>query len=74
MGYRLRHKEINVYTRLDGDIVVIADDKELSYETMDLKNSRYQADSKEIKALVDALVHANKVLPTGSTAQTQCAP
>jgi transposase len=74
MGYRLRHKEINVYTRLDGEIVVMADNKELSYEVMDLKNSRYQADSKEINALVDSLIHANKVLPTGSTAQAQCAP
>jgi transposase len=72
-GYRLRHKEVNVYTRLDGEIVVMADNKELSYDVMDSKHERYQADSKEINALVDALVYTSKVLPTGSTAQAHYA-
>ena len=73
MGYRLRHKEINVYTRLDGEIVVMADHKELSYDVMEAKHRRYQADSKEINALVDALIYAKTALPTGSTVSAQSA-
>jgi transposase len=73
-GYRLRHKEINVYTHLDGKIIVMSENKELSYNVMETKHTRYQADSKEVNALVDALIHAGNVLPTGSTAQAQYAP
>ncbi len=73
MGYRLRHKEINLYTRLDGEIVVMADHKKLSYDVMEAKHRRYQADSKEINALVDAFIYAKTALPTGSTGTAQSA-
>jgi len=66
-GYRLRHQTINVYTHLDGKIVLVLDDKELAYEVLEPKHPHYQADSKEINVLLDALVIANIALPTGST-------
>ena len=72
-GYRLRHKEVKLYTHLDGKIIVMSDNEELSYEVMETRHARYQADSKEINVLMDTLLHANRVLPTGSTTPIQCA-
>ena len=58
-GYRLRHKEIILHKHLDGELRVMSQGDELKFTTMESSYRRYQADSKEVNQVVDALKEYN---------------